>query len=214
MRSATGGRRHVGPVGNRKWAGNISDLEATIRMYREEYRFDTLKQLRSFAHEPTLQSAVKRASLAMRPDGKRYGHQRRLSRGVLTKMLGRLSPAKLKGSSSFHELHESVEEAIGRIRGVGKLTVYDTALRIGAKLRLKPDHVYLHSGTREGARALGLNWRAPFLHRRELPPTLRRIPAWEVEDLLCIFKDAFGRSNHLNQACDTRGTRKTRGRIC
>jgi hypothetical protein len=35
--------------------------------------------------------------------------------------------------------------------------MYDTALRIGAKLKLFPTKVYLHAGTRLGARALGLD---------------------------------------------------------
>jgi hypothetical protein len=34
--------------------------------------------------------------------------------------------------------------------------VYDIAHRIGAYLRREPEAVYLHAGTREGARALNL----------------------------------------------------------
>ena len=39
---------------------------------------------------------------------------------------------------------------------LGELTVYDVAHRIGAYLQLEPDVVYLHRGTRIGARYLGL----------------------------------------------------------
>ncbi len=188
-------------TGSRSPIASSSGLEATIRTYRQEHRCNTLEQLRSFAHEPTLRSAVRRAGLAMRPDGKRYGHQRRLSRRVLSKMRARLLAVNFESCRSFHELYERVEEAIGSIHGVGDLAVYDTALRIGARLRLKPDRVYLHRGTRQGARALGLNWQAPFLDRRELPAELRKVPAWEVEDILCIFKDFFDGATRTVTGC-------------
>ena len=71
--------------------------------------------------------------------------------------------------------------------------VYDTVLRIGAKLDLFPDRVYLHCGTREGARALGLKWRDPWLKVDELPRELRRLKPHEIEDFLCIYKGEFAK---------------------
>lgn len=49
-----------------------------------------------------------------------------------------------------------IDTALETIPGLGELYVYDTTLRIGAKLNLFPDKVYLHAGTRLGATALGL----------------------------------------------------------
>jgi len=40
---------------------------------------------------------------------------------------------------------------------------------MGAKLNLFPTWVYLHAGTREGARALGLDARADALYMADLP---------------------------------------------
>ena len=37
---------------------------------------------------------------------------------------------------------------------IGDLTVYDISTRIGAFLKLEPNRIYLHAGTRIGARAL------------------------------------------------------------
>jgi len=37
------------------------------------------------------------------------------------------------------------------IPGIGELAIYDTALRIAAKLRFEPAVVFLHAGTRIGA---------------------------------------------------------------
>ena len=50
-----------------------------------------------------------------------------------------------------------VERELMGIRGIGVLTVYDVATRIAAHLDLEPARVYVHAGTAEGARALGLN---------------------------------------------------------
>ncbi len=89
---------------------------------------------------------------------------------------------------TFEELLERVETLIGAIEGVGRLMVYDTSLRIGARVGVEPDRVYLHAGTREGARALGLATDRGFLFMEELPLQLRRLKPREVEDLLCIYK--------------------------
>jgi hypothetical protein len=86
----------------------------------------------------------------------------------------------------FAELHGLVEREIGDIPRIGCLAVYDVAHRIGAFLRIAPALVYLHRGTREGARALG--FRGKTVHPDELPVEFRTLPAAEIEDCLCIYK--------------------------
>jgi hypothetical protein len=117
---------------------NLADV---VRIYRREFEPRTDRELASFAEESTLASAVRRAGLAQTPDGKRYHHQRRLSRATLDTMATLLQRAPLSGCRSFHDLYERVAGAIGIVPGVGSLTVYDTALRIGARLRLSPDRI-------------------------------------------------------------------------
>jgi hypothetical protein len=97
----------------------------------------------------------------------------------------------LTRSGSFEELHDCIDEIIRPISGVGELTVYDTALRIGARRGLYPTKVYLHAGTRIGAKNLGLAWRQPTLDMDDLPLPLQALPAYEVEDVLCIYDDFF-----------------------
>lgn len=77
---------------------------------------------------------------------------------------------------------------MGGIHDIGPLTIYDTALRIGAFLRLEPAVVYLHRGTREGAKAIGENHRSECLDVRELPRPFQRLKPYEIEDCLCIYK--------------------------
>jgi hypothetical protein len=85
-----------------------------------------------------------------------------------------------------------VDAAVRSVRGIGELYAYDTALRLGAHLRLLPRHVYLHAGTRRGARALGLDHRAKSLATTSLPAALRRLRPHEIEDVLCIYEDWLG----------------------
>jgi hypothetical protein len=57
--------------------------------------------------------------------------------------------------------------------------------------------VYLHAGTRTGARALGLAARAATLDVSELPAEFHSLEPHEVEDVLCIFKDKFTSSRRM-----------------
>ena len=168
---------------------NLGTLEAVVQRYIETCQVRLEAQLRTFADEPTLQSAVARAALAETPDGKRYSHQRRIKGVVLQAVLHRLLEIDHSQMRSFDELHTAIDRAIGSIRGVGELLVYDTALRIGARLSLMPKRVYLHSGTRHGARVLGLPWKQRSISIDELPAALRGLQPHEIEDCLCIFKN-------------------------
>lgn len=98
---------------------------------------------------------------------------------------------QLASAKSFDALHALVESLILNIRGVGELMVYDTTVRLAAYRGLEPTDVYLHAGTRAGARALGVDHRARSIPRRSLPAPLRRLPATELEDILCIYKDVL-----------------------
>ncbi|MDE1887953.1 MAG: hypothetical protein KGL00_09480 [Gammaproteobacteria bacterium] len=84
-----------------------------------------------------------------------------------------------------------VAATIRAIPGIGELTVYDTALGIGAFLRLEPAKVFLHAGARSGARALGLDASGEFLEVKAIPAELRSLKQSEIEDVLCIYKRRF-----------------------
>lgn len=78
---------------------------------------------------------------------------------------------------------------IGRVRGIGPTTVYDVSLAIGAKFGLEPELIYLHAGTLDGARAIGLSVRGlRALPMDAFPSAFRRLRPYEVEDCLCIYK--------------------------
>ena len=83
---------------------------------------------------------------------------------ILLKQAGAMERAR-----DFAELFALIDAAMEPIPGLGELYVYDTSLRIGSRLNLLPKKVYLHAGTRRGARALGLNARAATLDVSDLP---------------------------------------------
>lgn len=69
------------------------------------------------------------------------------------------------------------------------LKLYQQALNSISKA--EPGRVYLHTGTADGAKALGLNCRRESLDPDELPTEFRRLTPREIEDCLCLYKDEF-----------------------
>jgi hypothetical protein len=123
--------------------------------------------------------------------------------------------AEIHAAKTFEELHSILSEVGNGLHGIGPLTIYDTATRIGAFLELEPDRVYLHAGTRDGARALGLVQR-DSLSPSNLPKPFRRLSPSEIEDCLCIYKREVAAVARKSRAmgrprgCGTRG-RTVRG---
>jgi hypothetical protein len=174
----------------------LQTLAEVMADYRANGARSAQDELRFYAGLPTLRQAVRAAGRAwMDAEKQRHPHQYRLPPSVLDEcaLVLELELPAIRRARSFEELHETVKVAIGRLRGVGPLMVYDTALRIGAKLRLRPRRVFLHAGVREGARNLGLDVRAESLTMAELPKEFRRLRPLEAEDVLCIYKDEFRR---------------------
>jgi len=169
------------------------DFRALIRHYRVHHRPHTVDELDFFANAPSLQLAIHHAALAIDHREKRFGHQCRIPFAVLARAKVVLESAvpRLKGCRSFDELHALLRQLLGRIRGLGELYFYDTALRLGAFLRHLPEFVYLHHGTRMGARILGLDTAAPYIAVDQLPAQIRELLPHEIEDFLCIYRDNF-----------------------
>lgn len=167
------------------------NLESIVQTYIKKIRPFVQSELNWFRSQPTLNAAVKHAGLAINDKGKRYNHQRRIIRDALLQaesvLLTNLN--SIKRSSNFDELYNLIDVLLRPVGGIGELYVYDTTLRISAKLNLLPSRVYLHAGTRDGAKALGFDGRRKFVEESELPLALQVLEPHEIEDMLCIFKD-------------------------
>ncbi len=176
----------------RPQSGNVAGgFDALVEDYIARYRDGHNAGLAFYRSQPSLAVAVEKAALAIRADGKRQSHQRRLSvavlRSVSDRLIANLRP--LAAAGDFERVLQIVDESAKS--GFGALAIYDTALRVGSHLRLMPDRVYLHAGVKVGAKALGLDGRGGELVRQQLPPELDRLELHEVEDFLCIYKSEF-----------------------
>lgn len=144
--------------------------------------------------QKTLADAIEVAAKAIDDQHKIHSHQRRVGRTKLNNFADqlRLKESDIKQANTFDELL-SVIEAV-KCNRIADLTYYDTATRIGAYLDLFPDKIYLHTGTRVGARHLlgNINGRK-FITLDELPKDFLKhdLTPSEFEDILCIFKDDF-----------------------
>ncbi|GAA4435836.1 hypothetical protein [Bremerella cremea] len=172
-----------------KVEGALDSYGAIVRDYVKRYRDRFEANLRFYAELPSLEEAVKQAALGKRPDGKRNSHQRRIPQESLQASARRLRRCNLAAGESFHQLWEQVNDKIRGIDRIGELTIYDTAHRIGAFLKLHPELVYLHAGARIGAATLGIPkptaWAAPT----DLPKPFHKLTPAQMEDCLCIYKE-------------------------
>ena len=187
--------------------------ETIIRSYRLKNRSHKQKELDWFRRQTSLEAAINVAAKAEdepkaeNKRGLRYPHQRRIIRQAIPEA-NRLLLEKhdeLQRCKSFHELWLLIGKTLEPVRGIRELYVYDTALRIGAYLNLLPNRVYLHRGTRDGAKKFGfVTKKNEWLNIDELPDILRELPADEIEDILCIYKNkamsSKGCANNLSEA--------------
>jgi hypothetical protein len=173
-----------------------------LREYIEYYRPRARRERRRFRRFPSLEKAIEVAGLALDEDEKRSAHHRRRTAQQLSRGKSALVAAlpDLRRCKDFDHLHNRVREATKPIKGLGKLYTYDTAHLIGAHLRLSPKRVYLHSGTRKGARALGFSGGLSYLIPSQLPVQLQVLKPYEMEDFLCIYERDLARLKRKKRA--------------
>lgn len=152
----------------------------------------------------TLTKCIKDAATAMKgPINNKHSkhpHQHRLVgqtledfSNILLTMEGRIRKCK-----EFDILFEIVKSC--KISGIGELTIYDTALRIGSYLNVLPTRVYLFRGAREGAMILfkkgylidvKLKKFGTTLLVSNFPKEFNHLEPFQIEQLLCIYKKDF-----------------------
>jgi hypothetical protein len=171
-----------------------------VREFVDAHRSGERDEL-TFFKESSLEHALEFAALAKDSRGKRFSHQRRLTRKSLQqgKQAIMRELEAFQRAESFEEILGTVRDITSQVSGLGELYAYDTALRISAKTGHEPKHVYLHAGTRVGAKRLGIPTSRDYVSMVELPEALQQLKAHEVESFLCIYKNHFGgvRKRHV-----------------
>ncbi|QDT55934.1 hypothetical protein Pan44_39820 [Caulifigura coniformis] len=151
-----------------------------------------------YARQPDYATLLDQAVMSRTQDDKRHPHQRRIPERVLRAAHRKLSNADLTSCESFDDLHDQIETATKSIDGIGVLAVFDFACRIGAWMKKMPTKVYLHAGTRAGARAMGLGRGRKTIEVKELPKEFHRLSGRHAEDCLCVYADDLARINGLS----------------
>lgn len=174
----------------------IKDIVAHYIQHRRKRAAD---EYLWFANQRTLKEAVSCAALALSEAGKRLSHQRRIPQSVLdeSQRLLLASLPRIAKAKSFEDMHQIVKSIIQPISGIGALAVYDTALRIGAKLKLEPNVVFIQAGARTGAQRLGLSVSQESIAVTAFPGAFQKLRPREIEDALCIYKDCLNGSSTL-----------------
>ncbi len=141
-----------------------------------------------------MKAAISVSVFSINNTGKRNPHQRRLKKQTLeeleTNLLLRIDD--ISSTKKFSQLLQIIEEC--KVKGIGALTCYDVANRIGNRLKLQPEVVYLHAGTKKGIEnLLGNKIKQRSIKKNELPEPFKSygLSCHEIEDILCIYKDKF-----------------------
>ena len=140
-------------------------------------------------------------------DGRIHGHQHLVGKEKLEqarKVLQR-HVDEIATCTSFDELLTLVEDRTSSIDRFGVLAVYDTSLRLGAHCGLWPEVVYLHAGTKEGCKTLGVATKGGAVEMEMLPKPVRALKPHHAENFLCIFKGAFAGASRKVKGCGPGG---------
>jgi hypothetical protein len=174
----------------------LNSYEEIVEDYRWGARLQAMDELEYFAKLPSLEEAINAVADARKETGALFNHQRHLEQSTVEEVRRALLANRdaIARVADFDELIGLVERLIGRIRGAKEMYIYDAALRLGAYLKKLPERVYLHRGTRLGAEALGVSVAGrSWIAVEELPAAFRVLKAYEIEDVLCSYKDDIKR---------------------
>jgi hypothetical protein len=151
----------------------------------------------------TLPEAIERACASICDSGLLHSHQwrpfQRWPRAPKTAIdLLKPQASRIAAARNFDDdLHPFICVKLASVPGIGLLAYYDIAHRIGGWLRpkLEPTEVYLHRGTRAGAKAvLGRRANRDRVPMRAFPESLRSLlTAAQLEDVLCIYRGTLAR---------------------
>ncbi|MBZ9688493.1 hypothetical protein G9F72_019370 [Clostridium estertheticum] len=165
------------------------NIRMLVKEYEKNGKINLNNYLKCYKKLGNINDVIVCATLARLPNGVKHSHQRRLNNQMMNsvkdKILARVNEIKL--CSNFNEIINIVEESSEK--GFGELAVYDTSLRIGSFFNIYPDEVYLHAGTLKGARAIGIMGKSKTISINNIPKELFSLKAYEIEDLLCIYKN-------------------------
>jgi len=161
---------------------------------------DEFYKICKIEHEPIILFCVKQKNLkdaiilacrSLDEFGKKSNHQKRIAKIILDNFSVILisNIENIENSKNFEELINLISAK--RIHGIGALAVYDIALRIGFYLKIYPELIYLHAGSKTGAvKLIGKKINNRFITKEILTNTcqdLEQFTCANLEVFLCIY---------------------------
>lgn len=131
----------------------LTSYEDVARDYLVKYAPQEAREERLVSQSPTLPQAIERACARLPHVHVTWSQTPKKAADLLRPLADQIAACK-----NFHDLHQFILKSCKSVPGAGPLTCYDIAQRIGVWLKVEPTEVYLHAGTREGAKARRRYW--------------------------------------------------------
>lgn len=168
--------------------GAITPLGLFVKSYLRDHN-DCYQIQKEWWGDKTLNwdGALERAWISCFADGKMHRHQYRVSSKLAQGLkVSREDAALPEHFETFEKLYDWVESVANQVKGLGAMTTYDVAQRLGMWLDLSPNVVYLHAGTAEAAKKFGIEGKIAPLSA--FPPEIQALGCAHAENFLCIYK--------------------------
>lgn len=206
-------------IKKREWRTNpprreVDTLEGLVFDFKWRFPRDRRDMVVEYCREAYLLSQAVDRACASRTSpeigGKMHNHQSRVPEAVRRAFAESILEVKgiRRQSPDFDSLFDLLEARA--VPGIGPVTLYDVATRVGAFLGVEPTSLYLHAGVRQGVRALDLalpsRWNADSgglamqwnrIERIRGDVVIARWPEFvgmppdEVEDFMCTYRSVF-----------------------
>lgn len=161
-----------------------------INAFLEHYRQNVKADLESYKDFYSVATSYNSSNI-------KHHHQRRINPNTLKEFARKVveKEVELKNATSFDEIYKIIESC--KIYKIGRLTIYDTAVRIAYLKGMEPTKVYLQQGSSWGAHKLGIN--GNFIPKSKFDKFgLKELTAHEIECFLCIYHKNIGSTNQLS----------------
>ncbi len=173
---------------------SFKNLKEIVDAYIEDYKDNVDYEIKEIK-KANFEEVLKKVGRGKFLDGGHLDHLKRLTEEALRNALLILISFRkqIKSCKNFHEIFELIHEEIEReVYGIGEMYTYDISFYLSINLGFKPKYVYLHKGTRIGARKLGLDVKRDYISKNEFPQEFQNLEIYDIENLLCIYKKYLG----------------------
>jgi hypothetical protein len=139
-----------------------------------------------------LEDVIKLAPKGVTSGLMKHPHQKRIPNSILNRFTLKLLRKKkeIQLVSNFKSLYLLIDH--NKISGIGDLTVYDTALRIGFYLKVYPTKLFVQAGSKIGyMRLVNVSHVSNPVDNGCIPECLRKVKKYHLENFLCIYKECF-----------------------